>query len=49
MTRKKPYTPINIRFNALERKFIRQTARAQGHKNMSEVVKRLVRREMQAH
>ncbi len=44
-----PLTIKSIKFEAAQVKFIEKTAEAQGHYNFSEVVKRLVNREMRIH
>lgn len=49
MKKPKPTMPMNIRFTEAQRRWIKLTAKAQGHWNASRVVKNLIAREMQAH
>lgn len=46
MPKSKPIIPTSIKFYDDQRKFLKMTAKAQGHSSLSEVVKRLVNREM---
>lgn len=46
MKKPKPEPPMNIRFDRAQRRFIRMTAKVQGHYNQSEVVRRIVKKEM---
>jgi hypothetical protein len=48
MAKPKPLKPFSIKIDEPTRIFIKLTAKAQGHYNMSEVVKRLLDREMSA-
>jgi hypothetical protein len=49
MPKPKPLTPTSIKFTDEQKKFLKLTARAQGHYKVSLVIKRLVEREMQVH
>ena len=48
MPKPKPQPPKSIRFSEAQAKYIAILAKAQGHYNFSEAVKRLVNREMEA-
>ena len=49
MKKKKQYPPMNVRLGPLRTRFLKDTAKAQRHENKSEVIRRLIDREMQAH
>ena len=49
MKKNKRTPPMNVRLGADRTRFITITAKAQGHGNKSEVIRRLIDREMQAH
>jgi hypothetical protein len=46
MPKPKPLTPTSIKFTEAQKTFLKRMAIAQGHYNISAVVKRLVDREM---
>jgi hypothetical protein len=48
MPKPKPLSPTSIKFTEPQKQFLKMMAKAQGHWNVSEVVKRLVNREMHA-
>lgn len=47
MPKPKPLSPTSIKFTEAQKTFLKMTAKAQGHWNVSEVIKRLINREMQ--
>lgn len=47
MAKPKPLQLFHLKITEQQRKFIELTAKAQGHYNMSAVVKRLIDREME--
>lgn len=49
MAKPKRQDRLSLKLEAAQRKFIELTAKAQGHKNLSRVVKSWINREMQAH
>ncbi len=48
MPKPKPLTPTSIKFTDDEKRFLKITARAQGHYNVSRVIKQYVREKMTA-